>query len=427
MDGVWILNKRFRWDITYLQWGITALSVLAGGIAVYFVFERWSSVEIFVQYILKAFSPVIYGLLFAYLLGRIKSFIERRLVSGIINRVFKNASPEKKSRASRSLSIILTIGITFYLVVEALLLVLPQLLNSLQILIGAVPDYHSTVAQWLGTMFADDSSIADAAIIIAENVIGRFANWIEVTVLSQAESITESIIDGAITLVRPATNIAVGFVISLYMMYHKEKFIAQLKKILYSIFSTGTANRIVENVALLDRTFGSFITARLIDAAIIGCLQYIFNAIFGMPYPMLIAAIMGLMNIIPFFGPYIGGIPSAVLILLINPMKCLIFVVYVVIVQLLDATVIYPKIQGNSLGLSGFWIISSLMVGGGLFGFRGILLAVPAVAFVYLVLREMVSNRLKQRDMPSGTEEFTRIHIFDEETNEPLYKIEMDE
>ena len=400
------MKKRFQWDITYLQWGITAFAVILCGIVVYFIFERWTTTASQLKKITNAFSPVVYGLMFAYLLGKIKAFIELKLVYPVVNRFFKRISAKKRITSSRGISIILTIGLTLFVIIGGAIHILPQLVGSLQLLTDSIPYYHEIVNEWLINTFADNASITRASIIIAENIIGRLANWIDVALLSTVESVTTSIIEGAVALMRLVSSIAVGFVISLYMMYNKELFIAQIKKTVVSLFSPELANSLIKSGTLLDRKVGSFITARLIDAVIIGLLFYLFNIVAKMPYPLLIAVICGVMNIIPFFGPFIGGIPSAVLILLINPQKSLIFAAFVVIIQMLDASVIYPKIQGNSLGLSGFWIISSLMVGGELFGFRGILLAVPAVAFLYTVFQEIVANRLQLRGLPVDTEDY---------------------
>ena len=400
------LKKKFQWDITYLQWGITAFGVVFCGLVVYFVFDRWTSASSFVEKVANAFSPVIYGLMFAYLLGKIKKFLEISFIFPAVNRVFKKASVVKKRNVARSISIVVTITITFFFVIGGALLVLHQLVTSLQLLVDTMPDNLAMISKWLIEHLDENTIFADTAIIVAENIIGRFVHWIDVALLSPAESIAASIIDGAVTLMRLATNIAVGFVISLYMMYNNERFAAQFKKIAYGLFDTDPANRIIRNFTRLDEKFGSFITARLIDAVVIGVLCYIFNIIARMPYPMLIAVIIGITNIIPFFGPYIGGVPSAALILLIDPIKSIVFGLFIVVIQMLDGNVIYPKIQGNSFGLSGVWIVSSLMVGGGLFGFVGILLSVPVVAFVYTVFKEMVANRLRERGLPVDTEDY---------------------
>jgi len=400
------LKKKFQWDITYLQWGITALGVITCAVVVYFVFDRWSSTAQTFYKIADAFSPVIYGLLFAYLLGKIKVFLEVKFVYPMVNRIFKKAQIMRKRHIARYISIIITITLTFFCVIGGILLVLPQLVNSLQLLVDSMPEYSKMIADWISSMFTDNVVMHDTMVIIADNIIGRFTNWIEVSLLSPAESIAANIIDGAVALMRLATNIAVGFVISLYTMYNNERFTAQVKKTIYGLFDTDPANRIIRNITRLDEKFGSFITARLIDAVVIGVLAYIFNIVAGMPYPLLIAVIIGITNIIPFFGPFIGGVPSAALILLIDPVKAIIFGLFIVILQMLDGNVIYPKIQGSSFGLSGFWIVSALMVGGGLFGFPGILLSVPVVAFVYTVFKEMVQNRLRDRSLPTETEDY---------------------
>ena len=416
------MKKRFRWDVTYLYWGITAFSVIFCGVVVYLLLDRWPSVRASLMDGLGILSPIIYGLMFAYLLNKIMTYLEKKLVSRIVRRVFKNRAENSRIRISRALSVTLTIVFTVLLISSLFTLVLPQIFSSLQSLVTAIPSYFNTVVIWLQNVLEDNSLLEDAAISYAASISSQLTNWIQNTVLSQVENIAVNIIDGAFSFITTIANLIIGFIISIYVMYHKEKFSAQSKKVVYGIFGTKKGNKIIISASFLDRSCGNFITARLIDALIIGTISYIFLAITRMPYPMLIAVLIGITNIIPFFGPFIGAIPSAILILLVNPTQCLIFVIFILILQQLDGNVIYPKIQGTTLGLSGFWIIFSLLVFSGFFGFWGMLLGVPIFTVIYAACRGAATRLLESRSLPTETDEYKNIFIFDEESNEPVYK-----
>ena len=388
--------------------------------------DRWPSVKAALFDIIRVLSPVIYGLMFAYLLNKIMSFFESKLISKLINRLFRKRESVNKTRLTRGISVALTVIITLLIFRSLILLVMPQLLNSLQTLVLAMPGYINVVIDWLESTLDGNPLIEDAAVNYAGAITDQFTNWLQNTLLPQAETIVANVIGGAYSVFMTIARLVVGFVISIYVIYHKERFAAQSKKVVYGVFGAKKGNRIVTGAEFLDKSCGSFLTARLIDALIVGLLCYIFMIIAGMPYPMLIAVIVGVTNIVPFFGPFIGGIPSALIILMINPTQCLIFSIFIVILQQLDGNLIYPKIQGTTIGLSGFWIIVSLMVFSGFFGFWGMLLGVPIFTVIYATCRGAVENMLDNRGMPTETSEYRKISIFDAETNEPLYKTEVE-
>ena len=180
------------------------------------------------------------------------------------------------------------------------------------------------------------------------------------------------------------------------------------------------ADKLVDGIRFTDRTFIGFITGKLLDSAIIGILCYIFCAIVDMPYALLVSVIIGLTNIIPFFGPFIGAVPSALIILLIDPWKCLIFVVFIIILQQVDGNFIGPKILGNSIGISGFWVMFSIIVGAGLFGFWGMLLGVPVFVVIYTLVDKAMSRKLQRSDLPSETEDYMDIDRIDPITRKVL-------
>ena len=236
------------------------------------------------------------------------------------------------------------------------------------------------------------------------------------------ESVVTNITSGVFYVLKGLYNVVIGIIVSIYILYNKEPFIAHYRKILYSIFSPARAKRIMSALRFADKTFMGFISGKLLDSAIIGVLCYIGCVILKMPYALLISVIVGVTNIIPFFGPFIGAIPSALLILLVDPKMCLWFVIFVFILQQLDGNVIGPKILGTSIGINGFWVLFSIVIFGGIFGFWGMLLGVPAFVIIYTALEMVVNRKLKKHDLPIDAESYMNLDYIDPETLELVPK-----
>lgn len=192
-------------------------------------------------------------------------------------------------------------------------------------------------------------------------------------------------------------NLFIGLVVAIYLLYGRRKFKKQGKLLLYSLFKARWADKIVEEIRFADRVFSGFIGGKLLDSAIIGGICYIGMMIMGLPYAILISVIVGVTNIIPFFGPYIGAIPSAIILLTVSPMSCLMFVIFIVILQQVDGNIIGPKILGSSTGLSGIWVLFSILLFGGLFGFVGMIIGVPVFAVIYDLIRQLIIRGLELR------------------------------
>ena len=223
-------------------------------------------------------------------------------------------------------------------------------------------------------------------------------------------------------MVKVLLNVLVGLIIAAYLLFSKEKFIGQSKKIVYAILPVRQANVIVHTVRKSNEIFGGFISGKILDSAIIGVLCYIVLSIMQMPYTLLVSVIVGVTNVIPFFGPFIGGIPSAIIIALASPIQGLYFVIFVIVLQQLDGNIIGPKILGDSTGLSPFWVVFAILVGGGLFGFTGMVLGVPAFAVVYYIISNVISYILRKRKLPDDTGVYIAATSVDLKTNRLVYE-----
>lgn len=207
----------------------------------------------------------------------------------------------------------------------------------------------------------------------------------------------------------------------MYVLASKEKFAGQAKKILYATFKPVRANVILETIRKSNEIFGGFISGKILDSAIIGVLAYIVLSIMKMPDTILVAVIIGVTNVIPFFGPFIGAVPSFLIIVLQNPVQGLYFLIFVFILQQIDGNIIGPKILGDSTGLSSFWVVFAIMIFGGLWGFVGMLLGVPIMAVIYYVAQRTVSYFLRKRGLTDATDDYIELERVDKTTNEMIY------
>ena len=258
-----------------------------------------------------------------------------------------------------------------------------------------------------------DTFIADASKYLEE--------WLRKSVLQQSDFIA-SITTGVYNVVKSIFNVIIGFIVSVYVLMTKEKFIGQLKKIIYAIFRPRYGNVVMEVVRKADEVFGGFFIGKIIDSLIIGCICFASLAILRMPYVALVSVIVGVTNVIPFFGPYIGAIPSAILIFLVDPMKGIYFIIYIIILQQVDGNVIGPKILGNTTGLSPFWVIFAILLFGGSFGVIGMLFGVPIFAVLYYIIKRVVEHVLRKRQLPEQTKEYIELDTVDTVTNQVKMK-----
>ena len=247
-------------------------------------------------------------------------------------------------------------------------------------------------------------------------------DWLQTTVLPELGSLVADLTTGVYYVVMAIYNLIIGIIVSVYILANHETFSANAKRWLYSIFSVETAQRIRRGLDFTNRTFAGFINGKLLDSAIIGLICYIVCAILNMPYALLVSVIVGVTNVIPFFGPFIGAVPSALIILLVDPFKCLVFVIFIIILQQLDGNVIGPKILGSSIGINGFWVMFSIILGAGLFGFWGMLLGVPVFVVIYTAINNHIDKKLKASDLPWETADYVGVDYIDPVTYERVMK-----
>jgi predicted PurR-regulated permease PerM len=415
-------RRRFRWDSQYFYWGVTAALVITAAIAFYLLTSNWRGIREILRKFYKGVSPVVYGLVFAYLLNKVMSFFESALPNRFCARL-RQENPERARRLIRAFSVALTMLLFLAMLGGALALILPQLYSGAESLVARMPGYFRVAVDWLTSVLNENPDIEAAAVTLLGSITDKFTNWIQTGLLEQADGIITNITSGVFGVLREIANIGIGFVFAVYMLYHKEQFAARGKKLLYCVFSLRFANKLIKGIHFADKMCGSFVVSKLIDSLIVGAVCYIFMAAFGMPYAVLISVIVGVTNVIPFFGPFVGGIPSAIILLLEKPSDCLIFIVFIVIVQQIDGNILFPKLQGGKSGMSGFWILFAILLFGGMFGFIGFLLGVPLFSVIYAATRSFIHARLEARNLPAGTAEYEGVAYIDAVTRSPVASV----
>ena len=410
---------RFRWDKKYLYWGVTAFCVIAASIVFFLILSKISAIKGFFGIILKVIKPVLYGLLFAYLMNPLVKTFERPILVQWGEKIYGKDSRKSRSFA-RCIAILLALVLVLLIVIGLLWLVLPLLYESIQTLVTNLPLYFDRMRSTVEEIFKANQDVEDYVLGLFDNLSQTLSSFLSGDLVNELKTVLVSITSSVYAVVMEIVYIAIGFIVAVYILTSKERFAAQTKKVLYSIFDVQHATDIIEEAHEVNEIFIGFVSGKILDSLIIGVICYISLNIIQMPYKELVSVIVGVTNVIPFFGPFIGAVPSAFLILLVDPFKCLIFVIYILILQQIDGNIIGPKILGQNTGLSSFWVICAILVGGGLFGFAGMLFGVPVFAVIYRSVKRAVEHSLKKKDVPVKTSDFLKIAYLDPVTGEPV-------
>ena len=416
------MKRGFRWDKKYLYWGITAFCVVACAILFYMALNYISVLGNALKKLMGILSPFLWGIVISYLLHPCMNSLERKAFIPMCRKLYKNNKKSDGSKLARGLSVLVSEIVLLVILASLVYLIIPQLYQSLETIVKNSNTYIDNITKWAEKMLQDYPEIEQYALNVLGSVNTSLMDWIQTKVLPELGSLVTNVTAGVYYVVMAIYNLIIGIIVSVYIMANHETFSANSKRWLYSIFSVETARRIRRALVFIDKTFAGFINGKLVDSAIIGLICYIGCALLRMPYALLVSVIVGVTNVIPFFGPFIGAVPSALIILLVSPIKCLIFVIFIIILQQIDGNVIGPKILGSSIGINGFWVMFSIIIGGGLFGFWGMLLGVPVFVVIYTAINEVIDKKLKRNDLPYETEDYIGVDYIDPVTYERVKK-----
>lgn len=390
-----------KYDKKYFHWGLTLFLVLSALILLYYVIFNSQNFADVKSAVIRVLLPVIDGLVIAYILSPMQNVLEQKVIGPLLQK--KKKPFRKQKRIVRIICTTLTILIFVAILFIVILLIVPQVLDSLEIIISRIPRYMDRMDGMITDLLKQYPDISELTVIYWPQIEDWLMTKILPTTSSMISSFSSGLVGGVVNFVRSLLHFIIGIILSIYLLFNKELFCAQAKKIIYAFLKEEKANNLINNVRFANRTFGGFISGKIIDSIMIGVICFIGMTILKIPYSLLISVIVGVTNVIPYFGPFLGAIPSVLILLMVSPMKALIFLIWVLILQQFDGNVLGPKILGQSTGLSGFWVIFSITVFGGFFGVFGMFIGVPLFAVIYAAIRTAVNERLIKKELPSDT------------------------
>ena len=361
--------------------------VLAMAITFFFVLDRFDDLCGKIGSMVSVLLPFIYGGVMAYMLRMPCNFFEKYL-----NRWL----PGKLRRQAGALAVLLSLCSAFLVLYLLVSMVVPQMAASISSVVAALPGAAARASEWVETQLADNIVLENYVQTAMDAVNQRLQNWAQSDLLPMLTNMVDGFASTVTTVVTTLFNLFIGVIVCIYMLLSRKLFARQARAVVYSVLKPRWADYLLGEVSYADRMFVGFFSGKILDSAIIGVLCYICSLILDFPNAMLVSVIVGVTNIIPYFGPYIGAVPSALLILIVDPMKCLWFIVFVIILQQFDGNILGPRLLANSTGLSGFWVLFSVTVFSGLFGFAGILMGVPVFAVIYDLVRKLVVLGLRR-------------------------------
>lgn len=410
-------RKKDSWD-HYVKMGVTAFVTVAACITFFFVLYRFDAIAGLLSKIMKSAESIIIGLALAYLLMPTKNFIEKRVYRLLRNKRFKK---DKAKEIAKFVAITGAIIFLFIIIGVLIAILVPALITSIFGLVEAMPGYIDSFVAWIEEIGLADSSVA---LMIGETITSltsELQTWAKNEILPLVQEYLGQITSGVLAVLKAILNFIIGIVVVVYVMSIQETLTGQSKKIVYAIFPAKEGNIIIDTVRKSHEIFGGFVTGKIIDSAIIGVIAYIGCMILQIPSALLVSFIIGVTNVIPFFGPFIGAVPTILLVLIQSPIHALYLAIFILVLQQVDGNIIGPKILGDSTGLSAFWILTSISIAGGLFGFFGMLLGVPVFAVIYYIVQQIVKYRMEKKNLSSDTEEYVTLVSIDEGSKEMKY------
>lgn len=379
----------------YLKIGITGAAILASGILCAFVLFKMPVIISVLKGITEILKPFLYGVVFAYLLAPLCNKIEEKLFQFF---------PKAKAKARRFIcfiAIVISLCVAIAVIWLIIMMIIPQVWDSVMKIIQMVPQKLIVVNNWIEHMLENQPELQAYFEEFSSQAESNIDSLLNVDTIQKVQSIINSLSVQLFGVLGVVKNIFLGLLISAYLLGSRKLFGAQAGLILHGVFSDKWAKIIEEEIRYTDKMFNGFLVGKIIDSAIIGLLCFAGTSIMGFEAPAFISVIIGITNIIPFFGPFIGAIPCGLLLLLENPMHCLYFIIFIFVLQQLDGNVIGPKILGNTTGVSSFWVLFAILLFGGMWGVVGMVIGVPLFAIIYDIIRKLVYRGLRKHKRES--------------------------
>lgn len=403
---------------TQWTWGIVAFWTTVGVLLVYYLIFHFNSLASGISSLNSSMASIFFGVLFALILSPLVNWFEKKILIPKYKRkgidIGEGNINGKYFRRMRKWSVFFT-ELVFILILALLVfLIVPSTVDSVFSIADNIQVYIRNLTRSVNELlesiknsdFGERSGTDESTEFLQDffNSAGsKISSYISSTLLPDMSDIIKKVSDSVVQVVRNLFNIFVGIIVSCYLLYSKEKMAGQFKKLGYALFREETANDIIAGFRFVKNTFVGFFSGKILDSIIIGVLCFIGTTIMRIPYAGLVSTVVGVTNIIPFFGPYIGGIFGALVLVLIDPLKALYFLIFIICLQQFDGNILGPKILGNSTGISSFWVIFSIMLFGAMFGFVGWIVGVPIFAVIYTWVKYFADHQLEKKNLPTDT------------------------
>lgn len=425
----------------FINWGVTAVIVLALMVFLTFSVIRIDKVTGALRALNDILAPISCGAVMAYLFAPVYNRVSAAVMANT-----KKLIPDEKKREkiAGACGTILSVALLIGVIVGFISMIVPQVINSIIGIAEALPTSIRNLELWLERIFADNPEV-EAVVMqyytqgmeyiqnrVYEDLLPNLSAIVSGTsggsageaakAVSMFANIVSSVSSGVVSVINMVMNLLIGVIVMVYLLNMKKKLLTQVKMIIYSVFSLKNANKVIEEFRFVHSVFGGFIIGKLLDSLIIGIMSFVLLGFMKMPYVLLVSVIIGVTNVIPFFGPFIGAVPSAILILLVSPMKCLYFIGFIFLLQQFDGNILGPKILGDSTGLSSFWVLFSILLFGGVFGFVGMIIGVPTFAVIYRMTTELVTSSLKKKRLATDLAAYDQLDYIDEKNKTYIKK-----
>lgn len=387
------MNKE-DWKRTFTR-SMSSFIALAMAIVLYFVILRFPQIQGGFYWIKEILTPFVYGGIMAYLLKSPCSYFEKQ---------FTKFLPKRYKKRAGGLSVLLVVVLAVSVIWLLLAAILPELVESIIKLVGDLPKQITRFTAWISGKLDSDEAIAGYLNDMIYQISDRITLWFQNDFGPMLEQMLGGFASTITSIVGGIYDLFIGVIVCVYVLSSRKTFARQGKQILYAVLKRPYAERIIEELRSADETFTGFFAGKILDSTIVGIITYIFCLIMtfttkDFPNSILISVIIGVTNIIPYFGPFIGAIPCLVIIYISNPVSCIVFLIFILILQQIDGNIIGPKLLANSVGVSAFWVLFSITLFGGLFGFMGIIAGVPTFAVIYNIIRRLVHRELEKKGL----------------------------
>ena len=397
----------------YFKWGITAVAVIVIALVISLIFSKLGIIASALKTIVSTVSSVLYGMVMAFLMAPVYDRI-----SAWVEEILSSFFPKwkKSGKWAKFIATLACLIILIFVIFALIMMIIPELVNSITNVIGYAPDGMSNLENWLKDILNKNPDLEKLVIGNYQDISERVSDIATTNVLPNVNTYIKNLSSGVINALGVLVNIIIGMMVMMYLLNMKTTLSSQAKKIVYSMAGVKIGNEIVTEARYIKNMFEKFIVGKIIDSIIIGIINYFFMVIIHMPYALLISVVVGVTNVIPFFGPFIGAIPSIVLLLLVSPFTALQFAVWILVLQQVDGNIIGPKILGQTTGLPSFWVLFSILLFGGLFGIVGMIIAVPTWAIIYRTISRVSEHFLRKKGLEPDSSSYVNLDYIDEES-----------